>query len=196
MNRRHLTIATVLIAISIAVVLVVFSPGYIEYQQIRWRTQLKPERIEAGMTGMLATTKATEELLGHRNLSTEDFRVVSADLIRQMRKMTEYNDLAMVLRVGYLNRLLDDPSGAELKQRLFEEIVKDVLERIDDRSQLADNLRAAAYRFAVREPHFEKLLLPKIGNLDRLGVSREQVEDIRAEQVVDGKPPEAPQPPR
>ena len=195
MNRRYLTITTVLIVTAFAVMLIVFSPGYIEYQQIRWRTQLKPERIEAGMTGMLAATKAMEGFLGHRNLSSEDFRSVSADNIREMQKMAEYNDLAMLLRIGYLNRLLDDPSGEELKQQLFEEIAKDVSDRIDDRSNIAKKMRVSAYRFAVRDPRFEKLLLTKIGNLDRLGVSREQVETIRSEQGADGRTPEAPRSP-
>jgi len=163
---------------------VVFTPGFWEYQQIRWRTKISPEQIEAGMTGMLATTEATEELLGHGDLTTEDFQMVSADLLREMKKMAEYNDLAMVLRVGYLNRLRDDSTGSDLRAKLYEEIAGDVAERIDDESSLADSLRLSAYEYAVSDPDFMELLNDKIGSIERLNISDEQAEIIKAEQGV------------
>jgi len=174
-NNTRLGIVTVILGLIVAVIFlaVAFSPGYWEYQKIRWRTKISPEQIEAGMTGMLATTKATEELLGHGELILGDFQMVSADLLRVGRKMAEYNDLAMILRVGYLNRLRDDPTGEDLKQRLYDEIASDVAERIDDDSQLSDSLRVSAYDYATSDPKFKELLLERIGSLDRLKISDE-----------------------
>jgi hypothetical protein len=92
--------------------------------------------------------------------------------------------LAMILRVGYLNRLRDDPTGEDLKQRLYDEIVSDVAERIDDDSQLSDSLRVSAYDYATSDPKFKELLLERIGSLDRLKISDEQAEEIEAEQDI------------
>ncbi len=175
------------------VALVAFSPGYGEYQKIRWLTKIPPEQIEAGMTGMLATTKATEELLGHGELTSGDFQMVSADLLRVGRKMAEYNDLAMILRVGYLNRLRDDPTSEDLKPRLYDGIASDVAERIDDDSQLSDSLRVSAYDYATSDPKFKELLLERIGSLDRLKISDEQAETIKAEQDGSGQPAPPPE---
>ena len=179
-DHNHLAIWLAVFVLLAVVALVVFTPGYWEYQQIRWRTKISPEQIEAGMTGMLATTKATEKLIGHGELTSQDFQMVSADLLREMQKMAEYNDLAMVLRVGYLNRLRDDPTGAVLKERLYEELAGDVAKRIDDDSPLGDSLRLSAYEYATSDPKFEKLLLDKIGRLDRLRISDEQGKIIKA----------------
>ena len=169
------------------VALVAFSPGYWEYQKIRWLTKIPPSRSRR------ATTKATEELLGHGELTSGDFQMVSADLLRVGRKMAEYNDLAMILRVGYLNRLRDDPTGEDLKQRLYDEIASDVAERIDDDSQLSDSLRVSAYDYATSDPKFKELLLERIGSLDRLKISDEQAETIKAEQDGSGQPAPPPE---
>jgi len=187
MKYRHLPITTTVILTVTVILLVVFSPGYLEYQKMRWRTKLPPERIQAGMTGMLVMTKALEQVLGTRPLTTKDFDKFSADTLKEIQKMADYNDIAMLLRIGYLNRLLDDPSGTDLKQRLFEEIAKDVSDRIVDRSKLAEQMRISAYTLAVREPNFEKILLSRIGDLDRLGLSQDDVESIRAEQAGTGQ---------
>ncbi len=183
-DHYHLAVWLGVFVVLAVVALVVFTPGFWEYQQIRWRTKISPEQIEAGMTGMLATTKATEELLGHGDLTTEDFQMVSADLLREMQKVAEYNDLAMVLRVGYLNRLRDDPTGADLTAKLYEEITGDVAERIDDESSLGDSLRMSAYGYAVADSKFRELLIEKIGSIERLNISDEQAEIIKAEQGV------------
>jgi hypothetical protein len=145
------------------------------------------------MIGMLATTKATEELLGHGKLTSGDFQMVSANLLRVGRMMAEYNDLAMILRVGYLNRLRDDPTGEDLKQRLYDEIASDVAERIDDDSQLSDSLRVSACDYATSDPKFKELLLERIGSLDRLKISDEQAETIKAEQDGIGQPAPPPE---
>ncbi len=188
MKSHHLTITTAIVVIVAAILLIAFSPGYIEYQQIRWRTKVPPERNQAGMTGMLAMTKALEEVLGTKPLTTKDFEKFSAETLRDLQKMFKYNDLAMVSRIGYLNRLLDDPSGTELKQKLFEEIAKDVTDRIEDRSTLAESMRISAYQFSLRDQAFEKVLLTKIGSLDRLGLSKELIEDIKAEPAGAAQP--------
>jgi hypothetical protein len=195
MKRDHYHLAiwlSVFVLLSV-VALIGFTPGFWQYQQIRWRTKITPEQIEAGMTGMLATTKATEELLGRRDLTSADFQMVSADLLREMQKMAEYNDLAMILRVGYLNKLREDPTGADLKIRLYEEITSDVAQRIDDESSLGESLRYAAYEYAVSDPKFEDLLLRKIGSLERLRIPVEAAEEIKAEQAGTGQPATRPE---
>ena len=53
-NHYHLAIVTSVIVLLSIASLVVFSPGYLEYQQIRWRAKISPKQIETGMTGMLA----------------------------------------------------------------------------------------------------------------------------------------------
>ena len=185
-DHYHLAIWLAVFVLLSVVALVAFTPGFWEYQQIRWRTKITPEQIEVGMTGMLATTKATEELLGHGELTSADFHMVSADLLREMRKMAEYNDLAMILRAGYLNKLRDDPTGEDLKLRLYDEITSDVAKRIDDESSLGESLRYAAYEYAVSDPKFEELLVQKIGSLERLKIPDEAAKEIKAESGSQG----------
>lgn len=163
-------------------VMVVIAPGYWEYQQIRWRTKLEPDRIEAGMTGMLAATKATEKILGHGNLTAEDFRQVSAETFEYLRKMAEYNELSMILRVRYIDLLLEDPTGKQLKEVLFRQLVDDVAAQLQTTSPTADSVRNRAYEFALAEPEFETLLLERIGRLENLRISTEQMEVIKEEQ--------------
>jgi len=191
-NHYHLPIVTSVIVLLSIASLVVFSPGYLEYQQIRWRAKISPKQIETGMTGMLAATKATEEILGHGELTADHFHVVSADMLRGFQKIAEYNDLAMVLRVGYLGLIRDDPSGEDLKQRLSGEIANDVAERIKDDSDLSKNLRLSAYAFAISDSKFKDLLEEKIGSLDILELSQEQRTAIEEdEQGGDGDAEEA-----
>jgi hypothetical protein len=192
-DHYHLAIWLAVFVLLSIVALVAFTPGFWEYQQIRWRTKITPEQIEAGMTGILATTKATEELLGHGDLTSADFQMVSADLLREMRKMAEYNDLAMILRVGYLNKLRDDPTGEDLKLRLYEEITSDVAQRIDDETSLGESLRYAAFKYAISDSKFEDLLLSKIESLERLKIPDEAAEGIRAEQAGTGQPATRPE---
>ncbi len=193
MDRRYLAITTVFMAMVSLIILVVFSPGFIEYQRIRWRTQLPPERIEAGMTGMLSTVKATEEILGHGKLTAEDFSHISAEMFRAMQEMAAHNDLASILRVGYLRQLHEDPSGKSLELKLFEEIADDILARIDTDGptdstpgNFSDSLRFRVFDLALRKPEFHGILIGKIGNLDRLGLPGEQVEALREDAEADG----------
>ena len=183
-NHYHLAIWLAIFTLLAVVALVVFTPGYWEYQQIRWRTKIDPEQIEAGMTGMLATTKATEELLGHGELTAKDFQMVSADLLREMQKMAEYNDLAMVLRVGYLYDLHEDPSGERLKLRLYDELSKDVAARIDTESPIFESVRYSVFELSLKDEKFKQMLINEIGSLDNLNLPKEAIEEIQAEQDV------------
>lgn len=189
----HLAIWVITILLVAAAVAIVFSPGYWEYQQIRWRTELTPDQIEAGMTGMLGGVKAMEELLGHRNLTRKDFQAVSADHFRRLQKLGEFDENRIFLRMLYLNRLRDDPSGADLRQRLYEDITSDVAERIDDVSSTGESLRRFAYEYGHADQRFHDLLLQKIGSLEWLKISEKQAEIIKAEQAGAGQPATRPE---